>query len=237
MNALGGPASVNLLLTGHSHFDHSFDTAVWSRLTGARIIGSRTTCLQAEAQQIPASRCQAIDGGERISLGEGVSMRVVRWNHSGSSAANPEQHDPVELDVVPKLDAAGGMRGGVAEDFPNGGGNRGFLFVSDTPGGRLAWFFQNSASADDLDKPIIANGKNFGAPLENLSAALKAEGLTSVDLWIGTGGAPVARLVVPVLKPKAYLPVPGTVCSARSKTTCHGRTRTPLSRHISRAST
>ena len=30
LGALGGPASVNLLLTGHSHFDHSFDTATWS---------------------------------------------------------------------------------------------------------------------------------------------------------------------------------------------------------------
>jgi hypothetical protein len=28
-----------------------------------------------------------------------------------------------------------------------------------------------------------------------------------VDLWIGTNGAPVARLVLPILKPKAYLPI------------------------------
>ena len=54
MNALGGPSQVNLLLTGHSHFDHSFDTAAWSRLTGARIIGSKTTCLQAQAQGVHA---------------------------------------------------------------------------------------------------------------------------------------------------------------------------------------
>jgi hypothetical protein len=38
-----------LLLTGHSHFDHSFDTAAWSRLTGAPIVGSKTTCLQVGA--------------------------------------------------------------------------------------------------------------------------------------------------------------------------------------------
>src|SRR5262245_18102225 len=41
-DVLGGRTSVNLLLTGHSHFDHSFDTATWSKLTGARIIGSKT---------------------------------------------------------------------------------------------------------------------------------------------------------------------------------------------------
>src|SRR4051812_36218600 len=39
-DAIGGKSAVNLLLTGHSHFDHSFDTANWSRLSGARIIGS-----------------------------------------------------------------------------------------------------------------------------------------------------------------------------------------------------
>src|SRR5580765_4120457 len=68
LGALGGPASVNLLLTGHSHFDHSFDTATWSRLTGARIVGSTTTCFQAMAEGIPASRCTAVYGGEKMSL-------------------------------------------------------------------------------------------------------------------------------------------------------------------------
>jgi hypothetical protein len=36
---------------------------------------------------------------------------------------------------------------------------------------------------------------------------LRDAGLTSVDLWIGGGGAPLARLVLPVLRPKAFLPV------------------------------
>ena len=30
LSALGGPPRVNLLLTGHSHWDHSFDTATWA---------------------------------------------------------------------------------------------------------------------------------------------------------------------------------------------------------------
>ena len=208
LTALGGPASVNLLLTGHSHFDHSFDTATWSRLTNARILGSKTTCLQAMAETIPADRCTAVNGGERISLADGVTLRVVRWNHSGDSATNPEQHNPIELDTVPRPDPqTGGLRAGVAEDFPNGGGNRAFLFVVDGADGRFSWFFQNSASAADLHVPIVVGGTNYGAPLDNLRAALKAEGLESVDLWIASGGAPIAQLVVPVLKPKAYLPV------------------------------
>jgi L-ascorbate metabolism protein UlaG (beta-lactamase superfamily) len=208
MNALGGPSKVNLLLTGHSHFDHSFDTAAWSKLTGARIIGSKTTCLQAQAQKVPVERCRAVNGREAIRLGDGVMMRVVRWNHSGDPNVNPEQHNPVELDHVPVLDpATGGLHAGVAEDFPNGGGTRAYLFTVDGPQGRFSWFFQNSASAVDLNVPIVIGGVDYGAPIENLKVAMKDAGVESVDLWIGSGGRAIAELVVPVLKPKTYLPV------------------------------
>jgi hypothetical protein len=208
LTALGGPASVNLLLNGHSHFDHALDTPTWSRLTNARIIGPKTTCLQAEAVDVPAARCTAVEGGERFTIADGVTMWVVRWNHSGDPAINPEQHDSIELTAAPRRDpVTGGLRVGVAEDFPNGGGNRAFLFVVDGPDGRYSWFFQNSASAVDLDVPIVVGGTNYGAPIENLRAAMRAAAITSVDLWIGTGGAPVASMVLPVLKPKAFLPV------------------------------
>jgi L-ascorbate metabolism protein UlaG (beta-lactamase superfamily) len=206
--ALGGHAKVNLLLTGHSHFDHSFDTATWSKLTDARIIGSKTTCLQAQAEKLPAERCRTVNGGETIQLADGVTMRVVRWNHSGDPKVNPEQHNPVELDRVPVPDPrTGGLHAGVAEDFPNGGGNRAFLFTVDGPQGRFSWFFQNSASAVDLHVPIVVDGVDNGAPIDNLRRAMKDAGLDSVDLWIGSGGRSIAELVVPVLKPKAYLPV------------------------------
>jgi L-ascorbate metabolism protein UlaG (beta-lactamase superfamily) len=208
LHAIAGATTIDVLLTGHSHFDHSFDTGTWAKLTGARIIGSRTTCFQVIAQRVPSERCTVVNGGETLRLSDGVTMRVVRWNHSGDSATNPEQHDPVELDAVPRADpVTGGLRVGVAEDFPNGGGNRAFLFTVDGPDGRFSWFFQNSASAVDLDVPIVVNGVNYGAPIENLRAAMRDANLESVDLWIGTGGAPVAQLVVPVLKPKAFLPV------------------------------
>jgi hypothetical protein len=135
-------------------------------------------------------------------------MWVVRWNHSGDPATNPEQHNPVELDAIPRVDpSTGGLRAGVAEDFPNGGGNRGFLFSVDGPAGRFSWFYQNSASVTDLHVPIVIDGKDYGAPIENLKAAMTDAGLPSVDLWIGTGGTSVAQLALPILKPKAYLPV------------------------------
>jgi hypothetical protein len=53
----------------------------------------------------------------------------------------------------------------------------------------------------------VVGGTDYGAPIDNLKAALGTEKLESVDLWIGTDGRPIAALVLPVLKPKAYLPV------------------------------
>ena len=205
-DALGGGHVITQLITGHSHFDHSFDTPVWANLTGAPIIGSRTTCLQTSAAGIPAARCRAVSGGERVDL-DGVRLRVIRWNHSGDPAKNPAQHNPRELAAAPVPAADGGLRAGVAEDFPNGGGNRAYLFVVKTPRGPLTIFFQDSASAVDLTVPIVIDGHDYGGPLANLRRSLADAGLDGVDLWIGTAGTDVAALVLPVLKPKAYLPV------------------------------
>ncbi|HET7539615.1 MAG TPA: thrombospondin type 3 repeat-containing protein [Polyangiaceae bacterium] len=209
LSALGGPAKVNLLMTGHSHFDHAFDTATWSSLTNAPIIGSRTTCFQAVAQGIPAARCTEVLGGEKLTLAPGVTLRVIRWNHSGDSS-NPEQHDPVELEAAPIPDpVTGGLKAGVAEDFPNGGGGRAFLFTLDGSEGPYTFLFMNSGGAKDLDVPIVLGGVNFGAPLENLKAALADAGLSAIDLLIApsANGGELAKLVVPIAHPKAYIPV------------------------------
>lgn len=209
LEALGGPDRVDLLLTGHSHWDHTFDTATWAELTGAPIIGSITTCLQAEAQGIAPARCLPVYGRERIELGDGVTMWVVRWNHSATSESAPEQHDPVELKAVPEIPAGEtGLRPGTAEDFPNGGGNRAYLFRVDLPGGEsYSWFFNDSAGASDLHLPIVVDGVDYGAPLDNLRAAMEDAELEAVDLWIGSGGRPIAELIAPILKPTAHMPM------------------------------
>jgi L-ascorbate metabolism protein UlaG (beta-lactamase superfamily) len=205
-DAMLGGDKVDLLLVGHAHFDHSWDTPAWSRMTDAPMLGSLSACLQAQAQGVAADRCRAVSGGEKIELGHGITMRVVRWNHSGD-ATNPIQHFARELYRPPVPDpATGGLRAGVGEDYPNGGGNRAFLFTIDSPEGRLSFFVNNSASAFDLDKDVVVDGVSYGSPLGNLAAAMKDAGLTQVDAWIGTGGLPVAQMVVPVIRPRAYIP-------------------------------
>ena len=204
--AILGADKLDLLLAGHAHWDHSWDTPAWSRMTGAPMIGSLSACLQANAQGVAADKCRIVSGGEKIDLGHGITMRVVRWNHSGDPT-NPIQHFARELYRAPVPDpATGGLRAGVGEDYPNGGGNRAFLFTVDSPEGQLSFFVNNSASAFDLDKDVIVDGVSYGSPLGNLAAAMKDAGLTQVDAWIATGGEPVAKMVVPVIRPKAYLP-------------------------------
>ena len=205
-DAVLGTNKLDLLLVGHSHWDHSWDTPTWSKLTGAPMIGGESTCMQATAQGVVDSQCRSVSGGEKISLGNGITMRVVRWNHSGDKS-NPIQHFARELYRPPVPDReTGGLRAGVGEDYPNGGGNRAFLFTVDNADGQLSFFVNNSASSFDLDQDIVVDGVNYGSPIGNLAAAMKDAGLTQVDAWIGTGGQPVAAMVVPVLHPKAYVP-------------------------------
>ena len=54
---------------------------------------------------------------------------------------------------------------------------------------------------------VVTDGYITRLPIENLRSAMKQANLTSVDLWIGPSAVPVLKLVVPVLKPKAFLPV------------------------------
>ena len=205
-NAMLGSDKVDLLLAGHAHWDHTWDTPAWARMTGAPMIGSLSACLQANAQGVTGDQCRVVSGGEKFDLGSGITMRVVRWNHSGDPT-NPIQHFARELYRPPVPDpATGGLRAGVGEDYPNGGGNRAFLFTVDSPEGQVSFFVNNSASAFDLDKDVVVDGVSFGSPLGNLAAAMKDAGLTQVDAWIATGGLPVAQMVVPVLHPKTYLP-------------------------------
>jgi L-ascorbate metabolism protein UlaG (beta-lactamase superfamily) len=199
--------SITHVLTGHSHWDHSFDTAVWAKLTGAPVIGSRTTALQAVAQGVPAAQCMTVLGGEVLDFGSGLTCRVIRTNHSGSNI-NPEQHDPVELNRAPVPDpATGGLRAGVAEDFPNGGGTRAYLFTVGNPGGPLSVLYTGSLSAFDLAAPIVVDGTNFGAPADNIAAAMDDAGLDRVDVWIAGGGnEAVGLLLLPIINPRAVIP-------------------------------
>lgn len=225
LDALGPSGKLDFILTGHSHFDHAFDVAAWSQLTGARIIGSHSTCLQAAAQGAPASRCTAVEGGETLSLGDQVTVRVVRWNHSGdvSTPMGRVLYTPMELVNSPALTAgAEGLRPGTLQDFPNGGGARGYLFTVITADGPVSWFYSNTGNAETFQRPAdieeqffkdqgfslenLAFAPRQSAPQDNLRAALKAANLDRVDAWIGYSDQPLAEVVGKSLRPKVHIP-------------------------------
>jgi L-ascorbate metabolism protein UlaG (beta-lactamase superfamily) len=224
-DALGNEKKIKYILSSHSHFDHSYDTAVWTRLTAAQIIGPRSTCLQALAQGIPESQCSIVRGGETFDLGRGLNVRVVRWHHSGdiSTPLGLLLQTPMELIDIPKLDLeTGGLRPGILEDFPNGGGSWAYLFTLDLSGQNLSWFFSSSGNADTFRESRIADEtflREHGMSLSNLvitpekksieeylTEAMHAEKLDHVDLWLGYNNSYHVEQVISVLKPKAFIP-------------------------------
>jgi L-ascorbate metabolism protein UlaG (beta-lactamase superfamily) len=215
---------IDYIVSGHSHFDHSFDSAVWARLTGAKIIGPKSTCLQAMAQGIPKSKCTVVEGSETIDLGNGLKVRVVQWNHSGdpSTPFGLFLQTPMELIDVPKLDSAtGGLMPGPLDHFPCGG-VRAYLFTLDGAEGKITWFYSNSGNASTFEEPAAIDQaflKRYNLTLNNLEitpqeksvkecliSAIKEEKLDGVHLWIGYGSSRQVDQVIKILKPKAFIP-------------------------------
>jgi Metallo-beta-lactamase superfamily len=211
------------ILVGHAHWDHAFDTPAWARLTGARIAGAKTVCLQVTALGIPAARCTRIEGGESFVAGDNVRVRAVRWHHSGDSTANGRRlRAPLELREAPVVAANGGLRPGFLEDYPNGGGSRAWLVTIDTRRGPVRIFWSNTGNPLAWDTLIDADSAFFreqridlsnlewaASPIptrDHLARALRDEGSDSVDLWIGFGNATHVRQALSLLHPRAFTP-------------------------------
>jgi len=223
---LDNEKKINYIISGHSHFDHSFDTAVWARLTGAHIIGPKSTCLQALAQGISESQCTMVKGGETIDLGGGLSVRVVRWHHSSdiSTPLGLLLQTPMELIDVPTPDPkTGGLRQGLLQDGPNGGGSWAYLFTLNHPKHPMSWFWSTSGNADTFYEAKIIDEtslQEYNITLNNLEItpqdksieeylmeAMKAEKLEGVDLWLGYSNSYHVEQVIHILKPKAFMPL------------------------------
>jgi hypothetical protein len=203
-------AKPQFFVTGHSNLDHSYDAGSMAKLSGAKIYGSQSTCFEAQAMGV--SDCTSVKGGsasnplgERVDFPNGVHARVVRWNHSGN-ASNADLHNPLELTKPPTPDANGCFKPGVLEDFPNGGGGRGWLFVAGDSAHRFSVYFVDTGSDFDFTQPIVDNTGTYPSPKDSLTAAMQAEGLKSVDLYIGSNSLALSQLVVPIIHPKAFIP-------------------------------
>ena len=160
-----GVESIDFILVGHSHADHAIDCGSVAMRTGARVIGSRTTCLIAEAEGLPEDRCTVVGTGDELQLGE-ATMRAVRTIHFlprfiGSFG---------ELDDVPAL----------ADTWaaPNGGPISYLIsFPGDEP---FSMFHTSSIAPIDEDD---GSGENYLANLDSIFGSV-----AGVTLWLAPLG-------------------------------------------------
>ena len=70
------------IVVGHSHFDHLYGAETIAANTSCRVIGSYETVRVLEACGVPLERMICVAGGERIDLGNGVTVSVFPSQHS-----------------------------------------------------------------------------------------------------------------------------------------------------------
>ncbi|MEM9328731.1 MAG: MBL fold metallo-hydrolase [Bacteroidota bacterium] len=74
-------AEADFILVHHSHFDHLADVPYIAKKTGAKVIGTETTCNILRAYDIPDEQLYPVKGGEDYQF-ENFSIRVIRGIHS-----------------------------------------------------------------------------------------------------------------------------------------------------------
>jgi len=71
----------DFILVHHSHFDHLSDVPYIARKTGAKVVGTETTCNILRAYGIPEEQLYPVRGGEDYQF-ENFSVRVIPSIHS-----------------------------------------------------------------------------------------------------------------------------------------------------------
>jgi L-ascorbate metabolism protein UlaG (beta-lactamase superfamily) len=76
------PRRVDAVLCGHSHFDHLLDAPFIAGMTGAKLVGSPTTCAFGRAHGLAADQLVEIGGhGRKLTIGD-VEIRFVPSLHA-----------------------------------------------------------------------------------------------------------------------------------------------------------
>ncbi|MEM7139957.1 MAG: MBL fold metallo-hydrolase [Actinomycetota bacterium] len=70
------------IVIGHSHFDHLYGAERIAANTGATIIGSYETVRVMEQAGVPLDQMICVAGGEKVDLGNGVTVDVFPSQHS-----------------------------------------------------------------------------------------------------------------------------------------------------------
>ena len=184
-NAMLGTDKLDLLLVGHAHWDHSWDTPAWSRLTGAPMIGSLSACLQANAQGVTGAAAASSAAARRSTLGDGVTMRVVRWNHSGDAPTRSSTSRASCTGRRCPTPRPAGCAPASARTIRTAAAIARFSSPSIRPRASSRSSSTTRRARSTSTRTCVVDGVSYGSPLGNLAAAMKDAGLTQVDAWIG----------------------------------------------------
>jgi hypothetical protein len=198
LSAIRLKGTVDYILAGHVHPDHTNQMPELARQTTATIYGPQALCTTLKNQGIPADRCVPVFGGETIQLGTYAKVRVVRWVHS--------------VDCGELSNGVGGPEtfGYLFTVDKNHGMNIGNAAAAARNNNTLNWYVSDSgAGGEDLFIPRVAGGKTYGSPMENLAAAMADAGLTRLDIWQGGPESRMvnqAKFVVPAFNVQIFMP-------------------------------
>lgn len=171
-------ANARAILIGHSHFDHLGDAPWISRRTGARVLGSQTSVVIAQAYGVDAAHVQRVDPGATLTLGP-FSVRVIESRHAQVLFGRVPLEGTLESPPEAPLHAL---------SFPLGDA-RLYLVTHEPTGVRV--LFTSSAS---VHPPALE--------------ALRAEGIEVDALLAATQGrdAGYARALVAAVRPRLAIP-------------------------------
>lgn len=191
LTALKKRGTVDFFLVGHEHGDHALQIPEYAKQTGKPIYAPAAVCAAVKAYGNPDNQCTTLKGGETLKMNDYTTVRVVRWLHS------------IDCGEV------GNGTAGV-ETF-------GFLITAQTPDKDkvlTVYVSDSGAGGVDLFIPrVVGKGTPsqviYGAPFSNLSDAVRAANVPSIDLWQGGPESRVvnqARILMPAFKIKYFQP-------------------------------
>jgi L-ascorbate metabolism protein UlaG (beta-lactamase superfamily) len=117
------PARVDVVLVGHSHYDHVLDVPAIARRTGATVVGTQSTANLARAGGVAEDKIVVTQGGQTRSFGPFV-VRTVAGLHSLTGQAD----EPIAREIALPMAARGYGEGGTLHYLVEFAGRR-VLFV------------------------------------------------------------------------------------------------------------
>lgn len=168
----------DLILIGHSHFDHLGDAPFIAERTGATVVGSGTTVAISRGYGLPEQQVRRADPGDRVSQGA-FEVRVIESRHMNLFLGRPPLVGTVETPPDGPIHALSFKLGDA----------RGYLVTHRPSGLRLLLL-----SSAGLHRPAIE--------------ALAAEGIRIDVLLTSTVGREddFVRLLLEKLRPRIVVP-------------------------------